>query len=120
MDTEETVLEAAVMWLSCNLELLLRAEQPAAAAGVLGRVHWGAVLPYALVSAWERSRGVRLFERQTQCVHGRLAKPLPPEGQRLCASGERELVHDFEVGGRLRCSCCCMHACTFSLRLVGL
>lgn len=71
------------------------------------------MLPYALVSAWERSLAVRLHDPALHITGATLAAhsllgmlPLRPAGEeghqrvwtpRPCSSGAREFVHTFQV-----------------------
>jgi hypothetical protein len=115
------VLEAAILWMDRNLGALDLASQCDAASRLVARIKLGLLLPYAKVSAWERSHGVRLFDPHRQLI-GELLRidELAPAQQatlwagvaeaggqetelrsmwepRPCASVVRELVHEFKV-----------------------
>lgn len=97
------------MWLDRNLDALSASDQPHVVTRLLRRIRWYALQPYALLSCWERSRGVRLFDPRQQLALAVLAVQQKAAAgdaacqaactPRPCASGVRELVHTFEVRG---------------------
>jgi hypothetical protein len=115
VDVEESVLEAAILWLDSNLGSMDPATQLQAASRLLRHIKWGVLLPYAALSAWQRSSGMRLFDPmlhltgEVLAVHNLLDRSQLPASSaggmqpamlspRTGANGERGFVHSFQVG----------------------